>query len=202
MDRGTTGAWDPSDVLRSLRVVLLCALLSFLVAGITPADTSASVDPRSQHTLDAITTATFDTADPQASFPTDWVQVMGYRPAVAVGPDGVPILIKPTGDCSSFSGETGYGFGWVCKEHDLAYDVLRYSDRVGHPLPAASRQQADEMFGRELHQQCTYAGVKGTDYVWCHTWAESFVQTVEVNSWRQGFRPPIGCCASRPSARR
>ena len=110
---------------------------------------------------------------------------------VATGPDGHPILIKQTGDCSSFFGDTAYLFDVVCKEHDLAYDVLRYSADIGHPLPASYRQAADAMFPRQLHNQCTYSDVHGPSLAMCHVWAESFAVMVEINSWRQGYRPPV-----------
>jgi Prokaryotic phospholipase A2 len=178
-------------MLRQVWILTLCAVLSFLVTAVDPTDTGAHTDPVLQRALDAITTATFDTANPSNALPADWERVMGYRPAVLINPIGRPILIKPTGECSSFTGQTGYGFNWVCAEHDLAYDVLRYSARTGHPTAAAARQQADDMFGRDLHNQCRYEGVTGPSAAVCHFWAESFSQTVDVNSWRQGWRPPV-----------
>ncbi len=176
--------------MRKLGIVLAAALLAFLVVGVEPADKSATIDPAAQRALDAVTTATFNPADPFASFPTNYGLVMGYLPTVVRGPSGAPILIKPTGDCSAFSGEMSYKFGFVCKEHDLAYDVLRYSAQIGRPLPAASRQQADDMFRRQLHNQCRYSDRSGLDLATCHAWAESFAVTVDFNSWRQGYRPP------------
>lgn len=169
---------------------MLCALLAYLVLGIRAAGTLATVHPAAQHALDAVTTATFDPKDPLKSFPADYVKVMGYLPAVVTRPEGTPILIKPTGDCSAFAGETKYRFDWVCKEHDLAYDVLRYSADIGRPLPAASRQQADAMFRRELHSNCLYSTWTGLDFGVCHFWAEAFAIVVDINSWRQGYQPP------------
>ena len=177
-------------MLRSLGVSLLCALLAFLVLGVQAADTDAAVDPAAQHALDAVTTETFNLVDPQSEFPRDFSTVMGYRPAIAVGPKGNPIMVKPTGDCSAFAGDTKYTFGRVCMEHDLAYDILRYSAAVDRPLPADSRRQADAMFRRELHNNCGYSGWTGADLRVCHFWAESFALAVEFNSWRQGFQPP------------
>lgn len=177
-------------MLRRLTYFLLAGTLSFLVFGIQPVDTAASADPAISDALDAVTTSIFDPAYPAASFPTNYPTVMGYRPVVGIGPDGSPILMKAAGDCSSFSGATEYRFDAVCKEHDLAYDVLRYSDLVGNPLPAAAREQADDMFDRQLHNQCTYSQLTGPDFPICHMMAESFALAVQFNSWRQGFRPP------------
>jgi hypothetical protein len=175
-------------MVRGMGVIALCALLSFLLVGVESEDTSAHANAELQQTLDAITSASFDPKNPLAAFPEDWQVRMGYNPVVATGPESTPILIKPMGDCSAFSGETTYGFGAVCKEHDLAYDVLRYSAKTDQPLPAAARQQADAMFDREMHAQC--AGRNGFDGLICHGWATSFAKTVDFNSWRQGFRPP------------
>ena len=177
-------------MLQRLGVTLLCALLAYLVLGVRGEDIHATVDPAAQRALNAVTTATFDLTHPATSFPADYQQVMGYLPVVATGPEGTPILIKPTGDCSAFAGETQYRFGWVCKEHDLAYDVLRYSAAVGRPLPARSRVQADDMFRRELHNNCTFSSWSGLNYGICHFWAESFAVAVDINSWRQGYQPP------------
>lgn len=177
-------------MVRALGITALCALLAFLVAGVAPADTSAETDAAAQRALDAVTTETFDPARPAASFPADFEAVMGYDPVVVTSRKGNAILIKPAGDCSAFAGETRYLFAHVCMEHDLAYDVLRYSAAVGRPLPADSRRQADAMFRRELHANCTWSPWTGLDLGVCHAWAEGFAEAVEFNSWRQGFRPP------------
>ena len=177
-------------MVRALGVTALCALLAFLVAGVAPVDTSAAVDTPARRALDAVTTETFDPAHPELSFPADFATVMGYRPIVVTSRKGNPILVKPTGDCSAFAGETGYLFGHVCMEHDLAYDVLRYSADIGQPLPASARRQADAMFRRELHANCTWSTWTGLDLGMCHAWAEGFAEAVEFNSWRQGYRPP------------
>lgn len=187
---------DPGDgslveVGIGLRALMLCALLSFLVVGVDGEDASATTNPGAARALTAITTADFDVQHPRASFPVEWEQRMGYWPAVVTGPEGKPILIKPDGDCSSFSGDTSYGFDTVCKEHDLSYDVLRYSADIGQPLPAQYRHAADAMFRRELHNQCTDSDVHGLSSALCHFWAESFAVAVDINSWRQGYRPPV-----------
>ncbi len=177
-------------MVRALGIAALCALLAFLVVGVAPIDATAHADPATQRALDAVTTETFDPAHPDALFPTDFERVMGYEPVVVTSRKGNPVLVKPAGDCSAFAGETQYRFSHVCMEHDLAYDVLRYSAAVGHPMPAAGRRQADAMFRRELHANCTWSGWSGAELGVCHAWAEGFAEAVEFNSWRQGFRPP------------
>lgn len=175
---------------RWIAIALASFLAAFLVLEVEWVESDSSGDPGAARALTAVTTATFDPLHPAASFPANWLAVMGYLPSTAIGPQGTPILIKPTGDCSSPLGPTDYNFDVVCKEHDLSYDVLRYSERIGDPLPATARQAADDMFGRELHARCDQQHLTGLSFATCHTLAESFVDVVRVNSWRQGFRPP------------
>jgi hypothetical protein len=175
---------------RWIATALAALIAAFLMLGVDSVEPDASGDPAAARALIAVTTATFDPHHPAAAFPSDWQAVMGYLPATARGPHGTPILIKPTGGCSSPLGPTDYDFDVVCKEHDLSYDVLRYSGNVGAPLPAAARQAADDMFGRELHARCDQQHLTGWSYGTCHLLAESFVDVVRVNSWRQGYRPP------------
>lgn len=170
------------------------ALLSLLAAfwwcvtdssiGNEPGDAGATI------LLSAITTGNFDHDRAATVIPPAWSATMGYRPILVPGPRGETMLAKPTGDCSSFTGQTGYDFTPVCMEHDLAYDVVRYAARVGAPLPETARQAADDMFGRDLHAQCDALGVSGWDSLMCNTYASGFAFAVRVNSWRQGYRSP------------
>lgn len=171
-------------------VAVLALAAAFWLCGTNPLQATERGDPLAQKALDAVTTGNFDQADPSSEFPANYRQVMGYQPAVGIGPHGTPILYKVTGDCSSFTGNTAYDFSMVCKEHDLSYDVIRYAHRVGAPLDAAARQQADAMFDRDLHARCDQLHVTGFDWGMCHTYAESFAQAVKVNSWRQGYGSP------------
>ncbi|HET8590083.1 MAG TPA: phospholipase A2 [Nakamurella sp.] len=175
---------------RWIATALAALIAAFLVLGVDSVEPDATGDPAAARALVAVTTASFDPQHPAAAFPADWQAVMGYLPETARGPHGTPILIKPTGDCSSPLGPTEYNFAVVCKEHDLSYDVLRYSGRIGAALPASSRRAADDMFGRELHARCDQLRLTGWSYGTCHLLAESFVDVVRVNSWRQGYRPP------------
>lgn len=184
-------------MLRSVALMLLSALLAFLVLGVDGRDTTAVGDPGAWVALREVTDGAPAPGDPAAAFPADWVTVMGYLPEVVSGPNG-SMLIKPSGDCSSASGQTEFRFGAVCAQHDLAYDVLRYSERVGDPLPATARQAADAMFSRQLHSQCALTSTSRVHSLWCQAWATGFAVTVEFNSWRQGYRPPrVGELQSR-----
>ena len=185
---------EPSGTLRIMwrwaGTVVLALLAAFYVIGLDSTEPDRPGDPGAAHALTAVTQAQFNPSDPAAAFPADWQRVMGYLPRTAIGPQGKPILIKPTGDCSAPNGPTEYDFDTVCKEHDLSYDVLRYAGLIGHPLPPAARQSADDMFDRELHGRCDQLHVSGLDFGICHTYAESFAVVVKFNSWRQGYRPP------------
>lgn len=175
---------------RWVAVVALALAAAFWLCGTDPLQASGQGDPAAQRALDAVTTGTFDLQRPTAEFPAGFAAVMGYRPEVATGPHNTPILYKPDGDCSSFTGNTAYDFSIVCKEHDLAYDIVRYATRTGTPLDPAARQQADAMFDRDLHARCDQLRVTGFDWGMCHTYAEGFAQAVKLNSWRQGYRAP------------
>lgn len=170
--------------------VLLALAAAFWLCGTDSRQPAGQADPAAERALAAVTAARFDTARPAASFPADFSAVMGYAPIVIGGPHGTPILAKPTGDCSSFTGQTAYDFTPVCMEHDLAYDVIRYAHHIGRPLEASARRAADDMFGRELHGRCDQLRVDGLEAVACHMYAEGFVDAVRINSWRQGYRSP------------
>ncbi|GAA1999291.1 hypothetical protein JL107_12260 [Nakamurella flavida] len=176
-------------MMRGLVGVLLTGLTALWVISVHPGPQSGG-DRAADEALHAVTTASFDPRRPDAAFPADWATVMGYRPLVAIGPHDTPILIKPTGDCSSPTGPTRYDFDVVCKEHDLAYDIVRYAGRIGAPLASGGRQDADAMFRSELHARCDQQHTTGADAAVCHGLAESFAVVVDVNSWRQGYRPP------------
>lgn len=176
-------------MVRGLMGVLLTGLTALWVISAHPGPQTGG-DRGAALALEAVTRASFDARHPAAAFPADWASVMGYLPAVAVGPHGTPILVKPTGECSSPTGPTRFDFDAVCKEHDLAYDVVRYAGRIGAPLASSGRQDADAMFRSELHARCVQQHVSGADGALCHTFAESFAVVVDVNSWRQGYRPP------------
>lgn len=170
--------------------VLLALAAAFWLCGTDSPQPSGRADPAAERALEAVTLARFDPVRPAASFPADFPAVMGYTPIVIGGPDGTPILAKPTGDCSSFTGRTAYDFTAVCMEHDLAYDVVRYAHHIGGPLEASARRAADDMFGRDLHGRCDQLQVEGLNAAACHMYAEGFVDAVRINSWRQGYRSP------------
>ncbi len=175
---------------RWVGTVALALTAAFWLCGTNSTQPVGRGDPAAARAMTAVTTETFDPRHPDAVMPANWFSVMGYRPRVVIGPRDVPILIKPNGDCSSFTGRTEYDFTNVCKEHDLAYDIVRYATRIQAPMAPSGRQAADAMFGRELHARCDQLKLTGFHWGMCHTYAEGFVQVVKINSWRQGYRSP------------
>ena len=176
-------------MIRWAGVALAALLIPIYLAVATPGAPARS-NPAADRAFEAVVTRTFDPTHPGALFPKDFEQVMGYRPRTAIGPLGVPILYAPNGDCSSPTGPTEYDFDLVCKEHDLAYDVVRYAGRVGAPLPMEARERADDMFQSELHATCDAQQVNGASAALCHTFAQSFAWAVMINSWRQSYHSP------------
>lgn len=175
---------------RWIGTAVLAAVAAFLLVATDGLNPVVSGDPAATRALDAVTGEVFDPADPAASFPADYQQVMGYLPVVATGPHGTPILIKKYGDCSGPIGRTRYDFDTVCKQHDLAYDVLRYAADIGRPLPAESRQAADAMFGRQLHARCDSLTLGAASNALCQSIAEGYGLICKFNGWRQGYRAP------------
>src|SRR5690606_33116749 len=66
-----------------------------------------------------------------------FAEVMGYEPVAL--PELSGALVSPDGDCSTPTGGTVFGFDDACREHDLAYDVLRYRQAVGLPVDGRDR---------------------------------------------------------------
>lgn len=176
--------------MRRLGIAVLAVVAAFWWCGTDSFVGDAPGDSGATALLSAIVSGDFDRSHPLALVPADWASVMGFTPVVVAGPRGRSMLAKATGDCSSFTGRTKYDFTAVCMEHDLSYDVIRYAERIGAPLPAAARRSADDMFDRDLHARCDQLQVTGWDSLLCNTYATGFAEVVRVNSWRQGYRAP------------
>ena len=117
------------------------------------------------------------------SLPTDFEQVMGYRPAV-IESDGELRLVKPAGNCSSPFGPTVYDFAVACAQHDLGYDLLRYATAVHTPLGTWARRAIDQQFASTARAHCavTTAGANRVD---CEAVADLYAGVVRLNSLRQ-----------------
>ncbi|CCH34728.1 acyltransferase family protein [Actinosynnema sp. NPDC047251] len=125
---------------------------------------------------------------PLTSFPADFRTVTDRVPAVVVAPDGTTRAVDPTGGCSGPAGDTEWDFGVGCRAHDLGYDLLRYAEEKGRPLPPEARKALDARLGADMHAQCDLnprdSGAR------CHAVARLYAAGLEFNSWRQRWGPP------------
>ncbi len=128
--------------------------------------------------------------NPLTAIPTDFAQVMGYRPVLGRLADGETIAINPRGGCSVIGGGEPFDLSTVCKAHDLGYDLLRYAHRRGGTLTTNARIRVDTKFGEDLTTQCA-SRYRGAQTSACDAMAETFVAGVDFNSWRQEYGPPI-----------
>ena len=144
--------------------------------------------------LAALTTAAFTWAPgasqpgAPASFdvPVDaFRQAMGYVPTPAPGrPD---VLLSPDAECSTPTGGSPFGFDDACREHDLAYDLLRYDRDRGAVVDPWDRWSADTRFGLRMVERCTEQVVVLAP---CLATAAVYRAAVGVNSVRQLYGAP------------
>ncbi|MBW4716329.1 phospholipase A2 [Saccharothrix obliqua] len=125
---------------------------------------------------------------PLASFPADFADVTARAPQVVTAPDGTARAIDPTGGCSGPAGDTEWDFGVACRAHDLGYDLLRYAEHKGRPLPPEARRALDARLAADMHDQCEL-NPRG-DRTGCHAVAQLYAAGLEFNSWRQRWGPP------------
>ncbi len=118
---------------------------------------------------------------PVVAMPGDFAAVMRYRASTAQGSGGGPD--RSGGGCSSPFGQSAFGFGSACKQHDLGYDLLRYAAIKGQPLGPWARQGLDRRFGERIRASC--------HNVSCRIVAAGYVAAVQLNSWRQGYGVPV-----------
>lgn len=116
---------------------------------------------------------------------TEFRQTMGYAPVAAPGrPD---VLLSPRGECSVPTGGTLFGFDEACREHDLAYDVLRFHEARGELVDPRLRWSADVQFGLRMVERCVE---RGSELGACLAAAGAYTAGVTVNSARQLYGAP------------
>jgi hypothetical protein len=118
--------------------------------------------------------------------PSDFAQVMGYQPVTARLADGNVRVINPRGSCSVPGEGRPFDFAVACQAHDYGYDLLRYAERVGHPLPPTARNEIDHRLTADMRSQCR--ADRSVDA--CDATAAVFTAGVAFNSWRQLSGPP------------
>ncbi|WP_157224197.1 hypothetical protein [Nocardia paucivorans] len=165
---------------------LTAATVSSLVtmAVLAPTADAVSPDTGSATPLDtAVIAATSDGPNP-AAIPADFVEIIGYRPAVVDG-----VLVAPDGACSS-PVSLPPEFDTPCKAHDLGYDLLRYAARRGSPLGPWARQTLDQALDQRMHAACATL-TDPLPRTRCDTVAEIAATAVELNSRRQEYGVPV-----------
>jgi hypothetical protein len=142
-----------------------------------PAATSAAPSSTVAHQAISTILTTPDTPA-SAAVPADFTARFGYRPQVRDGLLGVP-----DGDCSS-PVPLPEEFTPACRQHDLGYDLLRYADATGEPLPASARRALDAQLAAQTRAACRQRP-SGARRATCSAWASVTDAAVRFNTWRQ-----------------
>ncbi|TWP53292.1 hypothetical protein FKR81_04795 [Lentzea tibetensis] len=126
--------------------------------------------------------------DPRNDLPHDFAEEQNRTPRTVTAPDGTQRAVDDGGGCSGPAGDTEWDFSVACRAHDLGYDLLRYAEHKGRPLPHDARKELDDRLAADLHRQCEInpRDAKTT----CHAVAEVYAQGLKFNSWRQRWGPP------------
>ncbi|TVT38812.1 phospholipase [Amycolatopsis rhizosphaerae] len=133
---------------------------------------------------------------PQATalslLPADFTQVTGIVPGAIPGRDGTVRAVHVDGGCSAPWGDdnTKWDYSVPCKAHDLGYDLLRYADKVGRPLPSSARASLDARLSADMHAMCRI-NPNGSAHT-CQLVASLYTAGLVVNSWHQRWGPPVG----------
>lgn len=170
------------------------AALTFGIVASRPAPPPADVPPGSDlaaaaRAVEALLSPASG-ADPIAELPADFTAVEKVVPGRMRAPDGTMRAVHVDGGCSTPWGDenTRWDYSVGCKAHDLGYDLLRYAEKKGHPLPADLRRRLDDQLSRDMHKQCELnpQDSAGT----CDVVASVYTVGLVVNSWHQRWGPP------------
>ncbi|HWM02500.1 MAG TPA: phospholipase [Actinophytocola sp.] len=126
--------------------------------------------------------------DPIDDLPDDFTELSGREPIHLRAPDGTVRAVHPGGGCSSPWGDTRWDYSVGCKAHDLGYDMLRYAERKGQPLPPELRERLDDRLSMDMHAQCEL-NPRGSP-AFCEVVASLYTVGLVVNSWHQRWGPP------------
>lgn len=131
--------------------------------------------------------------NPDRWLPADFAEVMGYRPIVE-DVAGVPAATRADGGCSSPVGDADEPIGAACRAHDFGYDLMRYADATGEPIPTAARHAVDAQFAADMERAC-HGGTR------CDAVAGLYDAAVRVNSVREGWVAPVPVSATVPTTK-
>ncbi|HVV13914.1 phospholipase A2 [Amycolatopsis sp.] len=195
---------DPAETPRLRRplstsawlLALILALVGFgFVASraATPADQGPPTGgaAAAQRAIEALTHP-----GPQPSalslLPADFTQVTGVVPGALQARDGTTRAVHVDGGCSTPWGDdnTKWDYSVPCKAHDLGYDLLRYADKVGHPLGPEVRASLDARLSADMHNACRINPMDSPRT--CNVVASLYSAGLKVNSWHQRWGPPVG----------
>ncbi|MFC0113695.1 phospholipase A2 [Kibdelosporangium aridum] len=170
------------------------AALTFGIVASRPAPPPEHVPPGSDFAAAARTIeALLDPVsgvDPLALLPADFSAVEKVVPGRLRAPDGTMRAVHVDGGCSTPLGDenTRWDYSVGCKAHDLGYDLLRYAEKKGHPLPADLRRRLDDQLSRDMHKQCELNPKNSAGL--CEMVADLYTADLVVNSWHQRWGPP------------
>ncbi|OLT43672.1 phospholipase [Saccharomonospora sp. CUA-673] len=130
-------------------------------------------------------------ADALHQLPADFAEVTGSAVGHEQAMDGTVRTVNTDGGCSAPWGDdsTRWDFGAACRSHDLGYDLLRYADGKGQPLPPEARESLDTRLAGDMRATCE-ANPRGTERA-CEAVAGVYTAGLEVNSWHQRWGPPV-----------
>ncbi|CAM3322650.1 phospholipase A2 [Kibdelosporangium persicum] len=170
------------------------AALAFGIVASRPAPPPAEVPPggdlaAAARTIEALLDPTSG-VDPIALLPADFSAVERVVPGRMRAPDGTMRAVHVDGGCSTPLGDenTRWDYSVGCKAHDLGYDLLRYAEKKGHPLPADLRRRLDDQLSRDMHKQCELNPQNSAGA--CRMVADIYTVGLVVNSWHQRWGPP------------
>lgn len=170
-----------------MRRMSRAAVLTFGVAAALTVASPSTGAATPDGSAAAATVARLDQGRPALDhLPPDFARVMGYQPVLAGLADGSQRVVNPDGECSLGGQTLPFDFTTACRAHDFGYDMLRYAQRTGSPLPSRAREDIDRLLARDLHTQCLADNTPAA----CDAMASVVDAAVTFNSWRQVSGPP------------
>ena len=171
---------------RNISRTLMCVAAAIVVVtATTGAATSSPTEDRRSPVAQTVRALVTEPAEDAAStIPSDFADVMGYRPAVQDG-----MASNPGGDCSSPI-PLPPEFEAACRAHDLGYDLLRYANATGTTVDPQWRRAIDAQLDSRMHDACHHRTDDGSRQI-CDAAAVVAATAVDLNSWRQSFGAPV-----------
>ncbi|MEJ7770811.1 MAG: hypothetical protein WKF51_02850 [Geodermatophilaceae bacterium] len=186
------GLMSPSTLWALLQATVVIALLLAVSGAGRPAvSLGGHGDPTAARAVEVLVGGEADQdrlTDLVAAIPADYASVMGYQPEL-LEINGTMSLGKPIGTCSA-PVRLAFDMEPTCKGHDFGYDLLRYAAAIDAPLGPWARPLIDQWWYDAMHDRCDllHPGASGLA---CHGQILTTEAIINVNSWREGYGPPI-----------